>query len=89
MLWLIWRGVEVRAREKWLVDEATDKANAAFLELMMEEETEVRHATPPSHRLAFPDVTLLAASAICHKFFGGGGCFKASLAPGEQTHMPC
>jgi hypothetical protein len=41
LLWLIWRGVELRAREKWDVEEATTKANAAFLELMMEEETEV------------------------------------------------
>ncbi len=41
LLWLIWRGVERRAREKWLVDEATDKANAAFEALMLEEEHEV------------------------------------------------
>jgi hypothetical protein len=41
LLWLIWRGVEMRAREKWHVDAATDKANAAFEALMLEEEKEV------------------------------------------------
>jgi hypothetical protein len=57
LLWLIWRGVEMRAREKWHVEEATDKANAAFEALMLEEEKEVRaHCTPCLLLPPFPHV---------------------------------
>ena len=67
LLWLIWRGVEVRAREKWLVDEATNKANAAYMELMMEEENEVRGAllaSPFVHR-GLSNLTVRCCLRLC------------------------